>query len=92
MADYDQPICIDCDDINEAVLRAIVAHRVSTTGGRHPEKPRNPALEQLAATVTAETYGRLVPEHHNAGGSAIADLLDEMDRPRLHVVASEGAA
>ena len=90
MADYDAPVCAECDDrYDRAELRLdlIVSHPQTPVDDvvRTPPSPANPALAQLAAEVTAETYGRLVPEYHNDGTPPAAERRP-FERPVLRVV------
>jgi hypothetical protein len=86
MADYDQPVCIRCDSVREVAQEV---HRRNPQAVDAPiENPRIPALQRLAATVTAETYGRLVPEYHNNRNDELAAL--QKPQPPLRVI--EGGA
>lgn len=95
MADYDAPVCAPCDRRHENVVAILDI----AAGWPHPQPaqpvddqpgtPVNTALHDLAAAVTVETYGRLVPEYRNpktAPAAAQLDALRELDGPVLHVI------
>jgi hypothetical protein len=88
MADYEYPVCVDCDLWRHDALERLTQVRPQAVHAPPPETPIFPGLQRLAAIVTAETYGRLVPEYHNNRNDELAAL--QKPQPPLRVI--EGGA